>query len=149
MLFHRRSNRAVDAAERLGTGAGNAHGAAELQAKLRLLRARGLRRRWRQVVIRRTDNGGLLATPYRPRVAASFDLSETRATGRRDARRAERWWFSGPTVLLADGDLGPIELGFGTVSEFAVAARVFGRADLAERVGTRRPREAETRATDQ
>jgi hypothetical protein len=137
VLFQRKSRRAVASAQRLAVDNSGPQAVAappgKLSAKMRLLEARGVRARWREVVIQRTENSALSATPYRPRVAASFDLSATRATGIRDARPGEKWWFAGPIVLLADGELGAIEFGFGTVSEAASAARVLGRPDLAAR----------------
>lgn len=99
-------------------------GSLEFPAKLRLLDAKGWRGRWREVVIRRDDAGRVTANPYRPRRAASFVLTGTRAVGIRPARPFERWWFAGRDVVQCDGDLGGVELGFGTAAEAASAARV-------------------------
>lgn len=131
LLLGRKSKRAVENAKRLANETGPQAKQGELAAKMRILDARGLKRRWREIVVRRGADGSLRATPYRPRVAASFDLSETRAMGLRKASAFEKWWFAGPTVLLADGDLGPVEFGFGTAVEVAEAARLFGRPELA------------------
>lgn len=52
LLFARKSNRAVEGAQRLASEVEPAAVRGELSAKIRLLDARGLRRRWREVVIR-------------------------------------------------------------------------------------------------
>ena len=71
-------------------------------------------RRWRQGTIRHAD-GELQFVPYRPRKAKTFNLEGLHVTGERPRTTAELWWFSGPTVLLAESPtLGAIELGFGT-----------------------------------
>jgi hypothetical protein len=89
-----------------------------ISGKMRLRGRRGWNGRWREVVIECSTNGHINAKPFRPRLAARFDLSQTRSTGARDARSFEKWWFAGPVVLLADGNLGPIEFGFGTAAGF-------------------------------
>jgi hypothetical protein len=84
----------------------------DVPGKMRLLDRSGLSRRWREGHIVRTDNG-VVFRPRKPRLAASFDLSGTRAVGTRPAKPLEKLWFAGPTVLTAQGDLGHIEFGFG------------------------------------
>ena len=84
----------------------------DVPGKMRLLDRSGLGRRWREGHIVRTDDG-VVFRPRKPRLAASFDLSGTRAVGTRRAKPLEKLWFAGPTVLTAQGDLGRIEFGFG------------------------------------
>jgi len=134
-LFARKSARAVASAERLASETGSAGQNGELSGKMRLLDRRGFQRRWREVVVRRRADGSLWATLYRPRRAASFDLSGTRVTGRRDAQPLEKWWFAGPAVLIAAGDLGPVEFGFGTSAEADAAQSVLGTTPASDRDG--------------
>lgn len=132
-LFGRKSARAVRQAAALEGDDSSSDVQAQLSAKMRLVDAGLLEGRWREVVIRRSASGALIAKPYRPRAARSFDLSNTFVTGCRRARSAERWWFAGPMVLTAVGDLGPIEFGFGTAAEAASAEIVLAHHDGCER----------------
>lgn len=83
----------------------------EVPAKLRLLDHFGLRGRWREGLLFR-EGDRLLFRPRRPRRAKTLDLSGLMTAGTRPAKPMEKWWFAGPTVLLAAGNLGTVEIGF-------------------------------------
>lgn len=92
----------------------------DVPAKLRLLEHSGVRGRWREGILYR-DGGKLMFRPRRPRRAQTLDLSGLVRTGTRPAKQREKWWFAGPTVLLATGNLGAVELGFGLDDYLALA----------------------------